>query len=309
MREKLKVPGYIADTLHNLAETSMKTGRFDQAQEQYLKALELRRSTGDQKGAALESSGLGALFADQGRYGAAVSAQQDALKDFKESKEQGFEATAILLDYGNALTLAGRNEEATKLLTDALKSAREQDSKPQLATALSYQADNAYYRGDLKSAASLYAEATQAASKTGDTQLILLTKINMARLAVAQGKFSAALSTLRGLGEEADSLGLKQLSTRCLVYRGEAMIGMKDYSAAQKELRSAILRSEKLGLRVLQAQSHYQLGRALELSGKAADAAVQYQEARRAADEVHKEAQSEAILNRSDLAAIFALKS
>ena len=309
VREKLKVPGYIADTLHNLAETSMKTGRFDQAQEQYLKALELRRSTGDQKGAALESSGLGALFADQGRYGAAVSAQQDALKDFKESKEQGFEATAILLDYGNALTLAGRNEEATKLLTDALKSAREQDSKPQIATALSYQADNAYYRGDLKSAAALYAEATQAASKTGDTQLILLTKINMARLAIAQGKFSGALSALRGLGEEADSLGLKQISTRCLVYRGEALIGMKDYSGAQKELRSAVLRSEKLGLRVLQAQSHYQLGRALELSGKAADGAAQYQEARRAADEVHKEAQTEAILNRSDLAAIFALKS
>ncbi len=308
VREKLKVPDDIADTLHNLAETSVKTGRFDQAQEQYLKALELRRNSGDQKGAALESSGLGALFADQGRYGAAVSAQQDALKGFQESKEKGFMATEILLDYGNALALAGRSEDAAKYLSDALNSAREQKSQPQIATALSYQGDNAFYKGDMKGAASLYAAALQTAAKTGDAQLILLTKINMAKLAVQQGKFAAALGTLHGLGEEADSLGLKQLSTKCLVYRGEAMIGMKDYGGAQKELKSAVLRSEKLGLRVLQTQSHYQMGRALELSGKASDAAAEYQEARHAAEEVQKEAQSDAVRNRSDLAGIFALK-
>ena len=104
-------------------------------------------------------------------------------------------------------------------------------------------------------------------------------------------------------------MGLKQLSIKCQVYRGEAMIGMKDYSGAQKELRSAVLRSEKLGLRVLQAQSHYQLGRALEHSGKAGEAAEQYQEARKAAEGVWKEAQSDAVRNRSDLAPLFALKS
>ena len=309
VREKLNVPGDIADTLHNLAETSMKTGRYDQAQEQYLKALELRRGAGDRRGAALESSGLGALFADQGRYGAAVSAQQDALKGFQESKEQGFLATGILLDYGNALALSGRGEEASKYLIDALNSAREQKSEPQIATALSYQADNAFYRGDMKTSAALYAEAAQAASKTGDAQLVLITKINLAKLAVQQGKFAAALAALRGLGEEADSLGLKHLSTICLVYRGEAMIGLKDYAGSQKELKSAVLRSEKLGLRVLQAQSHYQLGRALELSGKSGDATAQYQEARRAGDDVQKETQNEAVTKRADLAEIFAKKS
>ncbi len=309
VREKLKVPGDIADTLHNLAETSMKNGRFDQAQEQYLRALELRRSAGDQKGAALESSGLGELFAEQGRYGAAVSAQQDAFKGFAESKEKGYSATEILLGYGNALALSGRSDEAAKVLTDALNAAREQKNQPQVATALSYQADNAFYRGDMKTAATLYAEAQQTAAKTGDGQLILVTKMNMARLAVQQGKFAAAIGALRGLGEQADSLGLKELSTQCMVYRGEAMIGLKDYAGAQKELRSAILHSEKMGLRVLQAQSHYQLGRALELSGNASEGAAQYQEARRAVADVQKEAQTDAITKRSDLVAVFALKA
>ncbi|HEY2120120.1 MAG TPA: tetratricopeptide repeat protein [Candidatus Acidoferrum sp.] len=309
VREKLKVPGDIADTLHDLAETSIKTGRFDQAQEQYLRALELRRSSGDQKGAAMESSGLGAVFAAQGRYGAAVSAQQDALKGFQESKEQGLWNTGILLDYGNALALSGRSEEAAKILGDALNSARQQNNQAQIATALSYQADNAFYRGDMKAAASLYAEAQQAATKSGDGQLVLLTKINMAKVGLQQGRFPVALTALRGLGEQADSLGLKELSTKCMVYRGEAMIGMKDFTGAEKELRSALLHSEKLGLRVLQAQSHYQLGRALELEGKASDATTQYQEARRSAADVEKDAQTDAVAKRSDLVPIFALKA
>jgi eukaryotic-like serine/threonine-protein kinase len=308
VREKLKMPGDIADTLHNLAETSIKTGRFDQAQEQYLKALELRRSSGDQKGAAMESSGLGAVFAVQGRYGAAVSAQQDALKGFQESKEQGLWSTGILLDYGNALALSGRNEEAAKVLSDALNSAREQKNQAQVAMALTYQADNALYRGDIKTAAALYAGAQQTAAKAGDGQLVLLTKINMAKIGLQEGKFAGALSALRGLGEQADSLGLKELSTKSMVYRGEAMIGTKDYAGAEKELRSALLHSEKLGLRVLLAQSHYQLGRALELSGKASEAATQYQEARRSAADVEKEAQTDAVAKRSDLAPIFALR-
>jgi len=68
------------DTLNNLAETSMRTGQFEQAQDQYLKALDMRRSSGDSRGEALASSGLGTLFAYQGRFGAAVGAHRMRLK-------------------------------------------------------------------------------------------------------------------------------------------------------------------------------------------------------------------------------------
>jgi eukaryotic-like serine/threonine-protein kinase len=309
VRQKLKVPGDIADTLHNLAETSLKTGQFDQALEQYLNAMQLRRDSGDQKGAAVESSGMGAVFAFQGRYGAAVSSQQEALKGFQDSKEQGAMATDILLNIGNAMALAGRSEEAAKYLTDALNSAREEKSQPQIAAALSYQGDNAFYRGDLSQAATLYGEALQIASKTGDTPSILRTKVNIAKLSIQQRKYAAALATLRGLGEEADSLGLKYLSIVCLVLRGEAMIGTKDFAGAQKELKSAALRSEKLGLRVLVAQARYELGRAMELAGNSAGAGLEFAEARKAAADVLKEAQTDAVTKRSDLAPIFALKA
>jgi tetratricopeptide (TPR) repeat protein len=309
VREKLKVPSDIADTLHNLAETSMRTGQFDQAQEQYLKALEIRRSSGDKRGAAIESSGLGVLFGYQGRFGAAISAQEDATKGLRDAQEKGFWSTEVLTAYGHALAQSGRSEEATKKLAEAMTSAAEDKSQPQIATIQSYQGDNALYRGDVGAAAAAYAEALQTAAKTGDAHMILLTKINAAKAAVLEGKFAAAAAALKSLGEQADALGLKYLSTQCLVLRGQALIGTKDYAGAQKDLSTASLRSEKLGLRELRAASQYQLGRALELSGKAPAAASHYQEALRAAQEVQKEAQTDRLSKRADLAPIFNIKA
>jgi tetratricopeptide (TPR) repeat protein len=189
-----------------------------------------------------------------------------------------------------------------------MTSASQDKSLPQIATIQSYQGDNALYRGDLSAAFAAYAEALQSASKTGDAHMILLTKINSAKAAVLQGKFAAAATALKSLGEEADALGLKYLSTQCLVLRGQALIGMKDYAGAQKDLNTAALRSDKLGLRELRAESQYQLGRALELSGKASAAAGHYQEALRAAQDVQKEAQTDRLSKRADLAPIFNVK-
>jgi len=309
VREKLKVPSDIADTLNNLADTSMRTGQFEQAQDQYLRVLDLRRSSGDAHGAALASSGLGTLFGYQGRYGAAVSAQQDAIKGLAEAKEQGLYSTEVLTAYGYALAQAGRGDEAAKALADALNAARTDKNQPQIGTALTYQGDNAYYRGDLRAAAAAYQESMQTGVKSGDAHLVLLNKINLAKLAVANGKFAAAASELQTLGAQADSLGLKYLSTQCLVLRGEALIGTKDYAGALKELKSGTLRSEKLKLNALLAQSQFQWGRALELSGKPAEAQTHYDEARRAAAEVQKDAQNPGLQKRYDLAPIFATKS
>ena len=306
VREKLKMPSDIADTMNNLADTSMRTGQFEQAQDQYLKALDIRRSSGDGRGAALASSGLGTLFGYQGRFGAAVGAQQDAVKGLAEAKEQGFYSTEVLTAYGYALAQAGRGDEAAKALTDALNAARADKNQPQISAALSYQGDNAYFRGDLKAAAAAYQESLQTALKSGDAHLVLLNKINLAKLAVANVKSAAAANELQTLGAETDSLGLKYLSTQCLVLRGEALIGTKDYAGALKELKSGALRSDKLKLRALLAQSQYQWGRALELSGNAADAQSHYEEARRAAAAVQIESQNPDLAKRYDLAPIFA---
>ncbi len=146
----------------------------------------------------------------------------------------------------------------------------------------------------------------QAASHTSDAHLTLLAKVNLAKIAVKEGKGSAAVSQLRQLSQQADSMGMKYLSIQCSVLLGEALAAQKRYPTAQRELEGAITRSEKLGLRTLQAQAHFQLGRTLELSGHASDASTQYAQAQQIAKSIQEEAKSNAIASRSDLAPIFA---
>ncbi len=305
LREKLKVQGDIADTVHNLAETNAQMGQYDQALSQYLRALDLYRSSGDKRGAAVDSYGMGMVFGYQGRLGAALNSKQEALKTFRELQDRSPMMAEILSGYGGALAEAGQPEEAQKTLDEALSLARELKSQPAVAATLNSQGDSAFYRGDFKSARNLYGQAIQVASRTKERDKVLASKIGLAKMAVSEGHSREAIGSLRGLAQEADSLGLKYLSVECSVYVGEALVNSKDYSRARQELEPALGKAEKLGLRTLLARDHYLLGATLRLTGNAAEAMGHYREALRLLDEIRKEAGVEKVIERADLKPVY----
>ena len=149
-------------------------------------------------------------------------------------------------------------------------------------------------------------QALQVASKTTDRRLIPISKFNLAKVAVTQGRSREGVATLRALAGQADNLGLKYLSLECSVYLGEALINSKDFARALPELDRTKDMSDKLGLLTLQAKSQYLLATALRLTGKGAEASRQYAGARRTLDEIRKEAKSEDVLKRADLGPMYA---
>lgn len=306
LREKLKVSSDIADTRHNLGDTATRMSQYDVAIEQYLRALDLRRGTGDKRGAALESSSMGTLFGYQGRYGAALSSEEDALQTFRELQDRSYWLAEILGLYGNALAQIGRADDAQKSLAEAINVARELKNQPTTAEIQGYQGDNAFYRGDYKAAASLYDEALKTASHASDLGLVLVSKFNVAKVAVRQGRFQAAANSLSKISGDADSMGLRYVSVECSLYHAEALTNLKKYESARKELESALSTSQKLGLRALLAQSHYLLARDLELAGQAADASDHYKQARKVLDDIQKDAKTDSLMRRSDLSPIYA---
>jgi len=271
-----------------------------------LRALDLRRSTGDKRGAAIESSSMGTLFSYQGRYGAALSAEEEALKTFRELQERGFWLAEILGYYGNAMAQVGRTDDAQKSLDEAMNVARELKNQATTAEIQGYQGDNAFYRGDYQAAATLYDAALKTASHASDLQLILVSRFNVAKVTVRLGRFQSAASLLSKLSEDADSMGVKYVSVECSIYHAEALMNLKSYEPARKELESALSKSEKLSLRALLAQSHYLLARDLELAGAAADAPEHYKQARKILDEIQKDAKTDSVVKRSDLSPIYA---
>jgi serine/threonine protein kinase/predicted Zn-dependent protease len=305
LREKLKVPGDIAETVNNLAETNVKMGQYDQALSQYHRALDLYRNAGDKRDAAIAAVGLGRLYGHQGRYGAAVNSEEEAVKTFRELQDRSPMMADILSGYGSALAEAGRWEEAQKTLEEALSLARELKSQPVVAQTLNFQADSAFYRGDFKSAQALYGQALETASRTKDRDQVLASKIGLAKVATQQGRAREAISSLRALAQEADSLGLKYLSVECAVELGEALVNSKDYSRARQELEPAIARAEKLGLRTLLAKNQYFLATALRATGNGTEATPHYREALRLLDGIYKEPGAEKVIERADLKPIY----
>jgi len=305
LREKSNFPNEIAETVHNLAETNANMGQYDQALAYYLRALELYRSAGDKRGAAIESASMGTLFAYQGRYGAAVNAKQEALKTFRELGDRSSWMIEILSGYGDALAQAGHGEESQNSFDEAMSLSRVLKNDALVAQILNYQGDSFFYRGNFKSARSLYEQAMKVGSHTTDRGKVLISKFNLAKAAVKEGRSQEAIGALKGLAQEADTLGLKYLSAECSIYLAEALVNIKDYSHARQELERAVAKTERLGLRTLSAKGHYLLATELRLTGKGAEAAGHYREAVRLLEEIRKEPGAANVLQRADLNSIY----
>jgi serine/threonine protein kinase/Tfp pilus assembly protein PilF len=308
LRKKANIPSQVGESLHNLAEASLKAGDYGQSLDYHLKALELFRSSGDKNGAAIQSYSMGTIFEYQGRYGAALKSKEEALKTFRELQDRSFWMAEILSGYGNSLSEIGRYDEAQKNLTEAMSLAKELQNKTLVAQILNFQGDTFYYRGDIKAAADLFAQALAASSGEVEKETVLLSKLNAAKCAVEEKRYQAALAPLKAVVKEADAAGLKYISTEATLALAEAFLDAHQYPAARRELETSLNTSEKLNLQSLLARSHFLLGRTLEPSGSkgAAEAAPHYATAKRMFEDIRKESGSDLILKRQDLAAIWA---
>src|ERR1700682_3594683 len=305
LREKIKVPSDIADTLHNLGEVLMKMGQYDQALTRYLRALDLRRGASDKLGAARESDSLGILFAYQGRFGAALKAREEAMKGFRELQDRSYWMAETLGGYGNALAQVGRFDEAGKHLDRALSLARELKNAPLSAEIIAWQGDNFSYKGDSKSAKSLYLQAEQIASKPSDRDLQIALQLKLADLSVAEGGSRSSIAGLQALADQAAGAGLKYMSIEASLSAAEALIKTKGYAQARQVLGNLLASSENLGAQPLLAKGHLLLGTVSRNSGNAGDATREYQAAIQALNEMRKDA-GDKFVDRADVKAMWA---
>jgi eukaryotic-like serine/threonine-protein kinase len=301
LRQKLNDPEYIAETLTALGDVYSATGEYDKALNSVMSALDVSRKANNVKGAAGESRRIGLILQYQGRLGASVSALQDAVKGYRSADNRSLEMTESLTDLGSTLALAGRGDEAGKVLDEAQGLVNDLKSDTLQAELLNAQGDLKFYGGDLKSARPLYEQALRAATKGQEKDKILRSKLNLAQLAIAEGRSQSAVADLQSVVKQADTLNLKYLSLSSAVEIGRATINSKDYARARQDLERDLGRSEKLGSRLQSARLHYLLGETIRLAGNSRDAVAQYAQALRLFDELKKDPGAEHLLQRPDL--------
>ena len=305
LRQKVNDPVYLAETLGSLGDVYTAMGDYDKALENLMNALDTSRKANDTNGATGTSQSIGKILIYQGRLGAAVGAMQDSVNGLRSTNNKSRALADSLNDLADTLTLVGRSDESGKLLEEATKVASELKNESIHSELLNTQGDAAFYRGDYKAARGAYEQAAQAAAKTKDRGKILIPKMNLARVSIAEGRAQAAIPELRAAIHQADSLHLKYYSLRGSVDLAEAMIKSKDYANARQELDQALNTSEKLGTRLQTAIIHFQLGNLLKQTGDASGAAGQYRQAATLLDEIKKEPGAEHILDRADLKVMY----
>ncbi len=300
--QKVQMLDVLAGELNNVGLAYFMIGQFDQARSSYLQALDQARKAGSKEVMAGTSDGMAELFAAQGRLGAAVNAQEDAVKNARQLEQQsGTVVVEIQADYAHILNQLGRGQEAQKTLEESLGAARSAQDEALAAKVLNFQGESFYYRGDFKSARPLFERAQQSAAKAKDRIQSLNARLHLAKVSVKEGHAAAAVSTLKGLRKEADSLAVKYIAMQCSIALGEALLNSKDYSHAQDELQSAVRKSEDLGMKSLLPEAHYLLSQALRKNGSKSDADRHLQQAAQLVEEMRQESKSDSLLQRADL--------
>jgi eukaryotic-like serine/threonine-protein kinase len=306
LRQQVNEPVYLSLTLSALGEVYVAMGDYDKALTNLMSALDVSRKANDAGGAAGVSQLMGKILTYQGRLGAAASAMQDSVNGYRSINNNSMELAGSLNDLADTLALAGRGDESGKPLDEADKIASGLKNGNMHTALLNTHGDAAFYQGDYKAARSAYEQAAQAAAKAKDRENSLIAAMNLARVAVAEGRSPFPENELRTSIQLADSLHLKYYWLRGSVDLAQAMIKSKDYPHARQELENALNNSEKLGTRLETARIHFLLGDAIRLGGNASEADPQYQSARTMFEELKKDPGAEHLLDRSDLRTMYA---
>ena len=306
IRGKLGVPGDTVPPLEGLGEAYTHTGQYDQALTQLMQALELARKANDARWIAIISHQIGLVFEYQGRLGPAVKSMQDGVKAFRDQGEHGDAMASSLNDLASALARAGRGDEAAKPLDEADGIARDLKNNDLAASIANTRGDIAFYSGDLRTADQLYQSALHLTARAKDHDVILQSKLNVAKVAIAQGRAKEALAMLRPLLKP-DSAVSSYLTLRAAIAYAEAEVGTKDCTQAQRDLNQSLTATEKASMRLDSARIYYLLGECARLSGSAdhSQTAYYYAEAVRLLEAAKGEAGAEKLLTRADLKAMY----
>ena len=144
------------------------------------------------------------------------------------------------------------------------------------------------------------------AGRGKDPGVVLLSKLNVARMAMEQGRSKEALTMLRPLLNTGGSTNA-YLSVQCAVAYAEAEVDAKDYAHAARDLEQVLTRTEKAGMRLDSARIYYLRGTVARLTGDAdrSRTSYYYGEAVRLLDAIRADPGAENVLKRVDLKAMY----
>lgn len=312
LREKLAVPGFLAETLAGMGDAYTQDGQYDEALKVLVRALDLSRKADDAHGAALISHQIGQVSAAEGRFGAAVTSMQDALKALKTQNDKTKDLVEVQNDLANALARAGRSAEALTALEGAEPLAKDLKNDALLGKLYLTRGDMEYFKAGYPAATQQYQKAlqtvahltsqsaAQAASIGKDAGVAVTARLNLAQVAIAQNKGRDTIATLTPLVEKRRTFN-RLLSVRLSTALAAALLQAQAYPRARQALLTTLGDAEKSGMRPEIARIYYLLSLTAKASRSPGDAVSYSRQALKVIDTLKGEPGGNTILERADL--------
>jgi len=235
--------GREADTLHSAGVTLAESGNIADARAKFERALELERSSGDRKRAAIELNSLANVLDLQGDLRAGKKASEDAVAAGHEIGDNVLVSSA-LANLGDALAGLGDTPTALSKYEQSLAMTRVLGDAPAQAHDFLGLARVRYTDGDLAGARKWIDEAEPALRKSADKSLSGLALAYTGDILAAQGDtagahaaYDKALKILNSAGASRYAAETEVASARLSVDEGNADQAKPILRAALAKLR------------------------------------------------------------------------
>jgi serine/threonine protein kinase/tetratricopeptide (TPR) repeat protein len=256
VRKALNVKNDIAQTLTNLGETAMRRGQYDEALSFYMDALQNHREVRNQQGIGETSLNIGEILQYQGNYPGAIKTFQGAVSIFREMGNKYW--FALSLKYlGHQYTLTGLYKDAAASLQEASDLARGLNSKPVTAEILADQGYLEITQQNFEKAGPLLAEANRLGANLNDVVVKTIVQLHQSYFLMRSGELDRAAELLNSAKQQTAKRSLGSLHLEAQLLLAETWIRLRDYRAAEEELKTIFKEANRVGFKPAQLQAHF----------------------------------------------------
>ncbi len=243
----------------------------------FLDALQKAREIDAARSAAVSHGNIGLLNQYEGRYSAALSAYDEALKILAGLDDKRGLAE-FTIKQAAALTELGRQDEAKAKLDQAGPWVRETRNNEQASDYQAVLGDWQLAQGEPEAARRAWGRSVELATASGSPTAVLRAKIARGAGLVSIGGAAAAAPDLGAIAARADALGDTLLRIRASEALARAELGRARLRAADEAARQALQLADQSGWDAGLYRLHSLVGRIQEKKGDVAGAAAAFAE-------------------------------
>jgi len=282
IRKKIPDMHGVIMTLNQIAQTQEDMGNANAALASYNQAIAAARSIQNKDGLALTLMNRGDLNNNFGKYDEALQDTKEALQDFKDMGDKRNEAMC-LNNIASSYNHKGDYQNAYTYFQQAHQIQTQEGLRDDAVESLRNSAEMNFLLGQYDTAQSLFQQAVDASKDAGRQDMLAMSYSSMGALFAAQAKYDAALSALEDAMKGLQQIDDKSWFTVEAKARYGDVLSMVGRGAeGQKYVDEAVQLSDKLKGNSATPEAWNSLGDSYFYQGEYAKARTAYEKARQA---------------------------